>query len=81
MTRIEVFQETERLAAAAADLVLHAAREAVRERGRFVWGLSGGSTPAIIYRALAGKPYARRHAVGRNVRLLGRRAMGCREPP
>ena len=58
MTRIEVFQETEWLAAAAADLVLHTAREAVRERGRFVWGLSGGSTPAIIYRTLAGEPYA-----------------------
>lgn len=46
------------LVAAAADLVLESARDAVRERGRFVWGLAGGSTPRALYEALAAPPYA-----------------------
>lgn len=46
------------LVAAAANLVLESARNAVRERGRFVWGLAGGSTPRALYEALAAPPYA-----------------------
>lgn len=46
------------LVAAAADLVLESARDAVRERGRFVWGLAGGRTPRALYEAFAAPPYA-----------------------
>ncbi len=56
MTDVRVFPSPAALTQAAADLVLAAAEEAVRERGRFVWGLSGGSTPEALYRKLAGPP-------------------------
>lgn len=46
------------LVEAAANLVLESARDAVRERGRFVWGLSGGRSPRALYEALAAPPYA-----------------------
>ena len=46
------------LVEAAANLVLESARDAVRQRGRFVWGLAGGSTPRALYEALAAPPYA-----------------------
>ena len=46
------------LVRAAASLTLELAEESVRERGRFVWGLSGGSTPRALYEALAAPPYA-----------------------
>ena len=38
---------------AAAEVVLHAANEAVAERGRFTIALSGGSTPKSLYNLLA----------------------------
>ena len=46
------------LVEAAANLVLESVRDAVRQRGRFVWGLAGGSTPRALYEALAAPPYA-----------------------
>lgn len=58
MTDVRVFPTPAALTLAAADLVLASAEEAVRERGRSVWGLSGGSTPEALYRKLAGPPYA-----------------------
>ena len=58
MADVRVFPNPAALTQAAANLVLASAEEAVRERGRFVWGLSGGSTPEALYRALAEPPYA-----------------------
>ena len=58
MTEVRVFPGRATLTQAAAELVLASAEEAVRERGRFVWGLSGGSTPEALYRALTGPPFA-----------------------
>lgn len=55
---VRVHDGTAALVAAAANLVLESARDAVRERGRFVWGLAGGSTPRALYEALAAPPYA-----------------------
>lgn len=55
---VRVHDGTASLVAAAADLVLESARDAVRERGRFVWGLAGGRTPRALYEALAAPPYA-----------------------
>ena len=56
MADVRVFPSPAALTLAAADLVLTSAEGAVRERGRFVWGLSGGSTPEALYRALAEPP-------------------------
>ncbi len=56
MTDVRVFPDRDALTQAAAELVLASAEKAVRERGRFVWGLSGGSTPEALYRALAATP-------------------------
>ena len=58
MPDVRVFPTPAALTQAAADLVLASAEEAVRERGRFVWGLSGGSTPEALYRKLAEPPYS-----------------------
>ena len=55
---VRVHDGTAALVAAAANLVLESARDAVRERGRFVWGLAGGRTPRALYEALAAPPYA-----------------------
>ena len=57
MADVRVFPTPVGLTQAAANLVLASAEEAVRERGRFVWGLSGGSTPEALYRKLAEPPY------------------------
>ena len=58
MPDVRVFPSPAALTQAAANLVLASAEEAVRERGRFVWGLSGGSTPEALYRKLAEPPYS-----------------------
>ena len=60
MADIRTFDAPDELTNAAADLVLDAARAAVRDRGRFIWCLSGGTTPAMLYRKLASEPYAAR---------------------
>ncbi len=46
------------LAKAAAGLTVEAASESVKARGRFVWGLSGGTTPRPLYELLAQAPFA-----------------------
>ena len=58
MADVRVFPTPTALTQAAAEFVLTSAEEAVRERGRFVWGLSGGSTPEALYRKLAEPPYS-----------------------
>ena len=60
MADILTYEAVDKLTEAAADLVLDAARESVRDRGRFVWGLSGGTTPAMLYRLLTEERYAAR---------------------
>lgn len=50
---IEVFSDVDSLIAAAADQVISAATQAVKERGRFVVALSGGHSPRPLYRLLA----------------------------
>jgi 6-phosphogluconolactonase len=44
----------------AAERVIQAAGAALGARGRFNWALSGGSTPAALYRLLASPGYAER---------------------
>lgn len=51
--RLEVVADVPALAAATADAFTQSAVEAVRERGRFVVALAGGSTPTAAYHLLA----------------------------
>ena len=53
--RIEAFPSPEAAAAAAAAAIAAAARAAVESRGRFTVAVSGGHTPWIMLRALAGE--------------------------
>jgi 6-phosphogluconolactonase len=48
-----ILPEAERLALEAADRIIQAAGDAVRERGRFLLALTGGSTPEKSYALLA----------------------------
>ena len=45
------------LMAGAADSLVDAAKESIAERGRWMWALSGGSTPETVYQLLAAEPY------------------------
>jgi len=60
MADIRTFDAADKLARAAADATLVLAQAAVRDRGRFVWGLSGGPTIAMLLRTLANEYYAAR---------------------
>lgn len=54
--RVRVFGTPEEVGAGAADDLVAFARRCVAERGAFHVALSGGSTPAHLYRALRGRP-------------------------
>ena len=58
MPEPRVFSTPTEAAQAGAEHVLAAASSAVDQRGRFVMALSGGGTPALLYRLLASSPYA-----------------------
>jgi 6-phosphogluconolactonase len=53
---IRIFQEANELSRATAELFVELATQAIRERGRFLVALSGGSAPTELYRLLARKP-------------------------
>jgi 6-phosphogluconolactonase len=52
---IEVLADSETVAEKAASIIADSARRAVAEHGRFVMAVSGGRTPWIMLRALAGR--------------------------
>jgi 6-phosphogluconolactonase len=56
--RFVVLPTAEALAAAAADRIVAAARNAIRRRGRFRIALSGGGTPRPVYALLGAAPRA-----------------------
>src|SRR5881397_3070762 len=60
---IEVFDDADSVARAAAAAIAAAARAAIATRGRFALAVSGGHTPWIMLRALAGEdiPWAGVH--------------------
>ncbi|MEX2599936.1 MAG: 6-phosphogluconolactonase [Dehalococcoidia bacterium] len=60
VTTIRTAPTNTRLAQDAADMVLEAALESHRLRGRFVWFLSGGTTPQLLYRTMAQEAYRSR---------------------
>src|ERR1051325_9171141 len=53
--KIEVLPDAESVASKAAAIIADHARRAVAERRRFVFGVSGGKTPWIVLRDLAGE--------------------------
>ena len=57
---IRIHNDSQAVAEAAAQFILEVGREAVRAKGRFVLALSGGTTPGILYRALASPAFADR---------------------
>jgi 6-phosphogluconolactonase len=63
--KLEVFSDDESTAQAAAGMIAVEARAAVAARGRFVMAVSGGRTPWIMMRALAGEevPWESVHVV------------------
>jgi 6-phosphogluconolactonase len=63
--KMEVFSDDQAAAQAAAGLIAADARAAMADRGRFVMAVSGGRTPWIMLRALAGEnvPWDRVHIV------------------
>src|SRR5882757_2317716 len=63
--KIEVLEDDESAARAAAGMIAAEARAAVAERGRFVMAVSGGRTPWIMLRALSDEevPWEKVHLV------------------
>jgi 6-phosphogluconolactonase len=61
--RIELLEDANAVAGRAAALIAAEARQAVAARGRFIMAVSGGHTPWIMLRALAGEdvPWASVH--------------------
>src|SRR5664280_3228947 len=61
--KLEVFEDAEAVARAAAATIAADARAAVAARGRFIMAVSGGHTPWIMLRALAAEnvPWAGVH--------------------
>jgi 6-phosphogluconolactonase len=53
--KLDVFEDAEAVAKAAAAMIAADARAAVAARGRFILAVSGGKTPWIMLRALAGE--------------------------
>jgi 6-phosphogluconolactonase len=53
--KIEIFADPDSVAREAAKIIAAEARTAVAERGRFIMAVSGGHTPWIMLRALAGE--------------------------
>ncbi|MFC6102885.1 6-phosphogluconolactonase [Olivibacter domesticus] len=55
---IKIFKDPEELSIAGAELFVQIANEAIKERGVFTVALTGGSSPANLYKLLAHKPYS-----------------------
>lgn len=55
-TDLRIFEDMGALSAAAADIFVRAAAQAIDARGRFLAALSGGSAPTGLYRLLARAP-------------------------
>ena len=60
--KLEVFDDADAVARAAAATIAADARDAVAARGRFIMAVSGGHTPWAMLRALANEtvPWAKR---------------------
>ncbi len=54
---LQVYIEIDELISALAQLIMKSSEEAILERGRFNFVLSGGSSPRRLYKLLASEPY------------------------
>ena len=54
---ISIFNNKEEMTIPAAEIFSIAAQNAIQQRGRFVTALTGGTSPAAIYKLLATKSY------------------------
>jgi 6-phosphogluconolactonase len=54
---IAMYPDVKTISDQAASYIVRVAHEAIAARGLFSFGLSGGSTPGILYRLLASDPY------------------------
>ncbi|NDJ77696.1 MAG: 6-phosphogluconolactonase [Chloroflexi bacterium] len=59
-SEVVVFPDGESIGRSAAERVIAAAQEAITARGRFSFGLSGGSTPRLLFEMLAQPAFADR---------------------
>ncbi|MEO6583041.1 MAG: 6-phosphogluconolactonase [Ferruginibacter sp.] len=57
MSKVFTFKDEVALAKNAAEIISSAASESINKNGRFTIALSGGRTPAILYRLLAKPPH------------------------
>lgn len=57
MPELITLPDADAVASRAAEIVVATALQAVMERNRFTWVLSGGSTPERLYKLLAQSPY------------------------
>ena len=57
---IRISSDSQAGAEAAAEFVLEVGKEAIRTKGRFFIALSGGTTPATLYRTLTSPPFVDR---------------------
>ena len=69
---VRIFKDAVELSRAAADLFVTLAVQSIRERGRFLAALSGGSTPMALYRLLVREPidWTRIHVFWGDERLV-----------
>lgn len=69
---VRIFKSVDELSRAAAELFVTLAAQAIRERGRFLVALSGGSAPTALYRLLAREPmdWTRVHVFWGDERLV-----------
>ncbi len=54
---VNIVADPELVSESAAGIITQVANESVKDRGSFVWMLSGGSTPVATYEKLAEEPY------------------------
>src|SRR5690606_34094928 len=59
---IRIFNDSEQLSIAAADLFVQAATESIDQKGRFTVALTGGTSPVAMHKLLTLSPYAERIA-------------------
>ncbi len=71
MRTIEIFDDKDALNLRAAELIIEKAAAAIRERGRFLFVLAGGSTPRGIYQLLASPDFRERIDWSRTAAVIG----------
>lgn len=54
---IKIFESTDDMNESVANFILRIAEESIKERGRFVFCISGGNTPKSLYNLLSTKPF------------------------